>query len=80
MAAADAPKACKFAELLATLPTTEREALEYAVERAREEESLPQQQRIFTKQFVVDLCVNNGHKIGKTVVSEHLRKVCACDD
>lgn len=73
-------KGCKFAQLLDRLPQTERDALDYAVIRAREEAHLPQTERIFTKQFVVDLCVNNGHAIGKTVVSEHLRKVCTCDD
>jgi hypothetical protein len=80
LARAEQVKVCKFAQLLESLPESERGALVLAVDRARAEESLPQTQRVFTKQFVVDLCVNNGHKIGKTVVSEHLRKVCTCDD
>lgn len=57
----------------------DRVALEFAIDETRAQQELPQSDRTFTIAFVHKVMVNNGCDIGKTAVSDHIRKVCACE-
>lgn len=76
------PKACKLGLLLDghLLVEDDRDALLFAVKSVRDERDLPQNDRTFSIQWLTDVINQNGYNIGKTVVSEHVRESCACDN
>jgi hypothetical protein len=74
-------KRCKLGELLGSelaLSPSDHQALQDAIELVREDAKRPQAERFFTVAWLHDVLNNNQISIGKTVVSEHVRKVCAC--
>lgn len=77
--AAQAHRACKFGHLLMGLSEEERAAVNHAITLVRDDSSRPQSEKFFTIVWLQDLLVSNGYPIGKTVVSEHVRKVCTCE-
>jgi hypothetical protein len=66
------PKRCKFGLLRDSIGPRDRDALDYAVKAVRE--GRPG----MTKAWLVQLLKDHDYDIGKTVVSDHLREVCAC--
>lgn len=75
----DQQSGCKLGRLIPNLNTEDKEALLYAIEAVREDAAKPVHRRFFTIAWLVELLNSNGYSIGKTVVSEHLGKVCACE-
>jgi hypothetical protein len=75
----ETPKRCKLGILISYLNTEDKEAMEYAIRMVREQADLPQSERMFTIAWLTGVLNDNKHPIGKTVVSEHVRKVCACE-
>jgi hypothetical protein len=75
------PRLCKLGVLTAALPAAEADALSYAVNavRVEREGEVPPHQSLFTVTWLADVLKTNGHDIGKTVVSDHVRKVCVCE-
>ncbi len=73
-------KLCKVGDILLKLTPEDAEAVVRAVELVREDADRPQADRFFTVVWLQkDVLTSNGFPIGKTVVSEHVRKVCACE-
>jgi hypothetical protein len=70
-------KRCKLFSI--GLSDTEMDAVLLYVEKIREDKALDQPQRWFTVAGLRRLLHANGHPIGKTVLSEHIRKVCTCE-
>jgi hypothetical protein len=64
---------CKLGRVLLELDAADKAALEYALQ-AHESG----QRDLFSVAWFVDVLKDNGHPVGKTVVSEHLRKACSC--
>ncbi len=77
--AAQAQKLCKLGQLLRTLPAEESDALDHGIVLVRGDALRPQADRFFTVAWLHGVLVDNAYPIGKTVVSEHVRKVCACE-
>jgi hypothetical protein len=77
LASADQGKQCK----LFALPLNEKdlEAVLVYVDKIRDDQSRPQSERFFTVAGLKKLLNDNRYKIGKTVISEHVRKVCICE-
>lgn len=73
------PRVCKIGHLLVSLETEDSNALRAAISSVREDRTKKQCDRIFSIQWLTDVLTNNGHFVGKTVVSEHIRESCACD-
>lgn len=63
---------CKLANVVANLSTDDKEAAEYAIEQGRAGD------RMFSNAQIAKLLTDNGYPIGKTVVSDHLARRCAC--
>lgn len=70
---------CKLANLYTELSPEDRDALDYAIDACRKDAATAQPARIFTVAWLTKVLNDNEHPIGKTVVSDHLRKVCACE-
>ena len=78
------PKRCKLGTVIDDLcikHPDEGDALLFAVEQVRLERDLevPPAAGLFTVTWLASILQDNGHAIGKTVVSDHVRKVCACE-
>ena len=80
---APAARKCKLGRLLDDLQQEdpdEFDALLTAVTLVRSARvPVIRQDELFTIAWLTDLLKNNGHPIGKTVVSDHVREVCVCD-
>jgi hypothetical protein len=72
-----APKMCKLGYLLRSLggDLEEQQALATAIDLVRKNPD----DDLFSVSWLVGVLKDNGHSIGKTVVSEHVRGVCVCD-
>jgi hypothetical protein len=70
-------KRCKLFSL--GLSDIDLDAVLIYIDKIRVDQELEQSRRFFTVAGLKRLLNNNGHKIGKTVISEHVRKVCACE-
>lgn len=75
----ESSKVCRLGHVLTVLNKDDKDALEYAIGAARVDATRPQKDRIFTVTWLTKLLNDNKRPVGKTVVSEHLRKVCACE-
>lgn len=76
-------KRCKVGALLDDLGINhpdEYDALLDAIMLVRDARNRSRPDDIFTIQWLHDVLTSNGYAIGKTVVSDHVRKVCACDN
>ena len=76
VAKADTPTRCRLGLILDEVDLADLDALQYAIERVRKEKDDPKS--LFSVAWLTQLLNKNDYKIGKTVVSEHVRKVCAC--
>lgn len=72
-------RGCKLYKLSLEMSEEDRKALEYAIAKVRDDSSTPQESRLYTIRWLVNVLVDNGHSVGKTVVSEHVRGDCACE-
>ena len=70
---------CKLGFYLSIMNSEDKEALDYAIEAVRGDAEKPVPQRYFTIAWLTKVLNDNSFIIGKTVVSDHLRKACACD-
>jgi hypothetical protein len=73
-------KLCKLGVLVDSISDPEdKDALEFAIQAARDELSKDPVERCFSATWLVGVLNDNGYSIGKTVVSDHLRGTCSCD-
>lgn len=70
---------CKVSSYLAEMSEDDRAALTLAFDLAREDQAKPPADRYYTIVWLLSVFTNNGYSIGKTVISDHLRRTCACD-
>lgn len=61
---------CKLGDIRINMINDDRAALDYAIGWVREGRK--------SQAWLVGILNDNGHKIGKTVVRDHLREECAC--
>jgi len=73
---AEKSKHCKFGDLLVSLDSEEREAVNYVVHMVIVDDEKKQNKRIFTRSWLSQLLRSNGYDIGKTVISNHLAGKC----
>lgn len=64
---------CKMGTIVANLNNEDKEAIEYAIEQARGGN------KHFSNQWFATTLSDNGYPLGKTSVSDHLARRCACD-
>lgn len=76
---AEQSRFCKLGVARGFMTTEDKDALDYAIDMARGDSLTPQTKRVFTVAWLTQVLNDNGHPIGKTVVSEHLSRKCACD-
>ena len=67
---------CKLGVLIDGLEPADQDALEYAITLVRD---AARTDPLFTIAWLVSMLQENGHAVGKTTISEHVRRVCACD-
>ena len=75
-------KRCKLGVLLDDLSVEnpdEYDALLTAITLVRDARNRSRPDDQFTIQWLHDVVTGNGYGVGKTVVSDHVREVCACD-
>lgn len=78
VAKAAKPTRCRLGVLLDEVDLADLDALQYAIERVRDEAKKDRPDPLFSITWLTGVLNKNDYKIGKTVVSEHVRKVCAC--
>lgn len=71
---------CTFGEIYISLNNDERAALDLCIEKIDADRDIPQPKRIFTISWLTEVLNRNVAPIGKTTVSDHLRKKCICDN
>lgn len=75
-------KRCKLGTLLDDLSDEnpdEYDALLTAIMLVRDARKRSRTDDVFTIKWLHDVIDDNGYVVGKTVVSDHVREVCACD-
>ena len=74
------PKRCALGLILDSMEDAGiRADIEYSMQQIAVEATLPQNERLFTLAWLHGVLTDNGYKVGRTVVGEHVRGECICE-
>ena len=63
---------CKLGAVRLTMPEEDRDALDYSVQQILVELDRPQDQRVFTINWLTDILKANGYDVWRTTVKTHV--------
>lgn len=73
------PKRCPLGHLRDQLDIDTRESLDIYILAVEADRDIPNHRKVFTIAGLCEIIKDNGYTMGKTTVSDHLRKACVCE-